>query len=58
MNHEPISQLEDNADQLQHTRACETSALYEGKRCTCGIQDLRDAIMKYRRNVWLENREN
>ena len=56
MTLEPIIQLEENIDRLEHTHKCETEYLYEGRRCQCGVADLRDAMNKYRGNVWLENR--
>lgn len=52
-----LVQVEEAADQLQHTRECETTQLYNGNRCNCGIQDLRDALEKYRLKMWKENRD-
>jgi hypothetical protein len=57
MNIEPIANIEEALDQLQHTRKCETEYLYERKKCNCALQDIRDALLKYRHNVWEENRE-
>lgn len=56
-NPEVIITLVDTIDRLEHTRDCIATALYIGKRCKCGVQDLKDSVLKYRDSVWKENRE-
>lgn len=54
MNGELICSLEELSDRLEHTRKCTTEYLYEGRRCDCGAEDIREAIAKYRMSVWKE----
>lgn len=56
MRVEPIFQIEEALDQLEHTFKCRTEYLVDGKKCACGVEAIRDALSKYRTNVWQENR--
>ena len=56
MTLEPIIQLEENLDRLEHTRKCITEYLCNEMKCQCGLDNIRDFINKYRHNIWLENK--
>lgn len=56
MSGEAISQMEEILDRLEHTRKCITEYLYDGRRCQCGADDIKESIAKYRMNVWKELR--
>ena len=56
MTLEPIIQLEESLDRLEHTRKCITEYLCNGMKCQCGLDSIRDLINRYRHNIWLENK--
>lgn len=49
-----LIELESSLDNLEHTRNCIIEYLREGQRCHCGLEDIRDAIDKYKKNHWKE----
>ena len=56
MNAEPIIQLEEVLERLEHTRKCVTERLYYGEKCCCKLQMIIDATAEYKMNVWKEMR--
>lgn len=51
---EPIIQIEDSLDRLDHTRKCITEYLIIKQPCQCGLDEIKAALDKYSKNQWEE----
>lgn len=57
LNPELIIQLEDASDRLDHTNYCITVFLVNNKPCSCGLEDIRANVAKFKNSHWREQHE-
>lgn len=54
MRIEPLLQIEELAEQLDHTFYCQTYLLASGHECDCGTNQIKGAVAKLKLNMWKE----